>query len=124
MEGLHAHGLDGEKVASNDRCGLGPHELAPGVTFGTRPTLRSDDAADARSRDLDAHLEQLTLDMSITPQGVLLGQAPHQQLGLLEDGSLRVHPMGLCPFPSDELSMPTSQCVWRYQRRGPLPHRP
>jgi hypothetical protein len=122
MEGFQSHRLDGEEVTSNDRCGLGPHELAPGVTFGTRPSLRGNDPADAGCRDLDAQLEQLTLDALVAPQGILLGQAPHQQLGLLGHRPLRIHPMGLGPFPPDELSMPTSQRVRGHQRRGPLPH--
>jgi hypothetical protein len=94
MEGFQTYRLDGEQVTSNDRCSLNSHELAPGVAFGARPSLRGDDPADARCRDLDAQLEQLTFDALVTPQRILLGQAPHQQLGLLGDGSPRVHPDG------------------------------
>jgi hypothetical protein len=67
VKGLRAHRLDGEHVTGNDRCGLGPHELAPGVAFGTRPSLRRNDPADARCRDLDAQREQLALDALVTP---------------------------------------------------------
>jgi hypothetical protein len=67
VEGFQTYRLDGEQVTSNDRCRLSPHELAPGVTFWTRPSLRADDPANARCRDLNAQLEQLTLDALVTP---------------------------------------------------------
>jgi hypothetical protein len=38
LEGFQAYRLDGKQVTSNDRYGLGPDELAPGVTLG--PGLR------------------------------------------------------------------------------------
>jgi hypothetical protein len=99
MERLHPYRLDGEEVTGDDRPSVGSHELAPRVAFGTRPSLRSDDAPNARCRDLDAHLEQLTLDAAVAPQGALFAQAPHQQLCLLEHRPLRSHPMRLSPFP-------------------------
>jgi hypothetical protein len=56
-EGFQAYRVDGEQVTGNDRCSLGPHELAPGVALWTRTPLWSDHPANARCRDLDAQLE-------------------------------------------------------------------
>jgi hypothetical protein len=39
VEGLQSNGLDGEEVTGDDRRGLGPHELTPGLALCRGSTL-------------------------------------------------------------------------------------
>jgi hypothetical protein len=73
---------------------------------------------------LNAQLQQLALDTLVAPQRILLGHPPYQELGQLGHRPLWVHPMGLVPFLSDELSMPAAQRIWGHERRCAFPHRP
>jgi hypothetical protein len=116
VEGFQTYRLDGEQVTSDDRYRLGLHELAPGVTFGTTLSLWGNDSADARSRDLDAQLEQLTLDALV---GFSLGATRGAES--VRHRPLWIHSMRLGPFPPDEPSMPAAQRIWHHQRRGVFP---
>ena len=71
VQGLQPDRLDGEQVTGDDRGGLGAHELAPGVPVRVRTGLDGQDAADARSGDLDADLLELALDSLVAPAVVL-----------------------------------------------------
>jgi hypothetical protein len=70
---------------------------------------------------IDAEISMPTLSSSpwirwYPHKGFSLDKPPHQQLCLLGDGSFRVHPMGLSPFPPDELSMPAPERIRSHKR--------
>jgi hypothetical protein len=115
MEGCQLHRLDREQIAGDDRGGLGDHELAPGVPLGSGKALRCGDAPDARGRDVDPDLLQLTLDPPVAPHRVLPRHPPDQELGLKGDRLSLVDPMRGVPLAADELAVPASERVGREQ---------
>jgi hypothetical protein len=94
---------------------LGDHELSPGVPLGSGTALRRHDAPDARRRDVDPDLVQLTLDPPVAPHRVLPRHPPDEELGLKGDCLSLVDPMRPAPLTADELAVPASERVGRKQ---------
>jgi hypothetical protein len=84
------------------------------------PSLWSYDPTDARCRNLNTDLEQLSLDPTIAPERVLFRHPPNEELSLQGDGSPRCHPMWPGPLPADELTMPAAERVRGHERRYSL----
>jgi len=64
--------------------------------------------------------KRLALDASVAPERVLLGQSPHEELGLERDPPSRLDSMRSTPFSTDQLPMPSPQRVRRDQGREPF----
>ncbi len=71
--------------------------------------MASEDVSHARSADRVTKLEQLPLDLAVTPSWVLLGQ-PNYELCQLNCNAWSANP-SKGPFSSDQLSVPVKDCV-------------
>src|SRR5439155_25704409 len=81
VESPKQHRVDGEEVAGQDRSGVGGEKLGPSRTIAARcrrHAMTAQDAADGRSRDMVAELEELALDAAIAPAWVVAAQAQNQ----------------------------------------------
>jgi hypothetical protein len=110
MERLQPDRLDREEVAGDDRSGLVPHELTPGVSLGPWPSLRGGDPSDTRRRDLYAQLLELSLDAPVAPEWVLFRQSPDEELGLERDPPSRIDSMRSSPFSTDDRDATAGGC--------------
>src|SRR5438128_8274123 len=85
--------LDREKVAGDNRAGVGTQELAPaelGASADRRHAGLPQDLGDRRCRDADADTGEFTDDPLVTPARVLAREPQHKLTDLLGDrGSTR-----------------------------------
>ncbi len=116
VEGLQANGLDGEEVTSDNRRGLGSHELTPGLALCRGSTLLGHDSPDARGGDLGTELLELSSQAAIAPGRVLAGQAPDQKPNVVGDPPPRDDPMTVAPLGPDQVTMPPADRVGRDKR--------
>jgi hypothetical protein len=114
IEASEPERLDREKVASDDRVGVGTQEIAPaelGASAGRRHAGLPQDLGDRRCRDAHADTGQLTDDPLVASTRVLTREPQHQLPDLLADrGSTRA-PSRIRPPSPHKLAMPTQQGV-------------
>ena len=78
-----------------------------------------EDVADGRGRDVVADIGQYTLDPVKSPCGIFLGESQyeiHDDLPHTRSAWLLLATIRVIPFLRNELSMPTENRIWRYDR--------
>ena len=126
IEAFQQHGIQVEKVDSEDPGGLGAQEPSPGRarSAGSRINTRSaQDLPDGGWRDGHAEFCHFALDPAVSPQRILLRQ-PDDKAG---DAGNRRRPTGLAAvarivLARGQLAVPGQQRRWRHgEDFGPAP---
>jgi hypothetical protein len=85
--------------------------------------VRFEDPGNRRTPDAMPDVLQGTLDPRVAPRGILLRHSYNQPPDLDEDAPTARGPGCVGPFPSNQLTMPPKQRIWRHDR-GDLTQRP
>ena len=114
---IKQHRVDGEEVCRHDvRC-LGTEEGPPRRTASSRSSSEAvvlDDPSNRAGRKVDTELDQLALDTSVAPPGILPGQPHHKNRRVVVHLGASWSAVGVSPAPGHQLSMPGEQCRGRH----------
>jgi hypothetical protein len=111
--------VDVHEVGGQDAAGLGGQELLPGLSCPAGGRVESgvvEDLPDRGGRDAMAEPDHLALDASVSPGGIVGGDADHE---LADPGGCHrpsgAPAAGVVPFPSDEAAVPAKDSAGRDQ---------
>ena len=112
VEAAQEDGVDVGEVDREDRVGLRGQELSPGRAGPSRGGVDAgglEDRPDGGGGDRVAEADQLALDASVAPGGILPGHPQHQGPDGLRDGRSAWLSARVGPAAGDELGVPAQQ---------------
>ena len=115
VEPAQEDGVDVGEVDGEDRVGLRGEELAPGRSRPLRCGVDAcglEDLPDGGGGDLMAESDQLAVNASVAPAGVLAGHPQHQIANDLGDRWTAWCSSPIGPASGDELGVPPQQRSW------------
>ena len=118
VEPAQEDGVDVGEVDGEDRVGLRGQELSPGRSGSSWRGIESgvlQDRPDGRGGDGVAESDELALDPSIPPAGILAGHAQHQGADRRCGGWSAWPSARVGPAAGDELGVPAQQRPGRHQ---------
>jgi hypothetical protein len=117
VKAVQEDGVDVGEVDGDDRAGLRGEELSPGRAGPPWSGIEAralQDLPDRRGGDLVAESDELALDASVAPGGVLTGHPQHEGLNRRGSGwAARLSRVG--PVASDDAGVPAQQRSGRHQ---------